>query len=428
MANTLGIQTKPIIHLTPPPPEQTFKDYRAATNNKYVHLHNCARAYITYVLLPEKKIKHQQDRAKSYKKETKGKFKFWIRYTLRELQHQRQIEAKQQHRLNKISSRTRNIDQKDRKNLSELLWANQRRVTADTKYEGLHRWPHRDKIGRQLKNYINNIMTNTWPTKPKRKRGITLTPEDNTQGTIHHTQEENLTPPADPDHTPASTPILTPPRKKQKPPTNNRKTPRTDSSTHDKPPTKKSRMLSELSEDTTYALPKKPATLHRQLRRHNHPITTTDNIQQKTSTPDNTNNKTPPPRRHKNTKTTARMLQELAEDRVDAMTLHPSKRQKTSHTHTPTPCIQIHGENKEQKKPEKKQKQYNKIQIKTKNNKIPLKTNKKRGGKERVVGFGKSRSRGVEKGGKAREVVRKKSSRLSSCLNGDGREGGSGDG
>ena len=148
-------------------------------------------------------------------------------------------------------------------------------------------------------------------------------------------------------------------------------------------------------------------------------------------------NKTP-----QNTKT-ARMLQELAEDRVDATILHPSKRQKTSHTHPPTPCIQIHGENKEQKKTEKKQKQYNKIQKKTKNNIIPLKTNKKREGKERegkggssrlssqqlaVVGIEKGRGRGVGKGGKAREVVRKKSSRLSSCLNGDGREGGSGDG
>ena len=118
----------------------------------------------------------------------KGKLRFWMRYTLRELQHRRQIEARQQHRINKISSRTRNINQKDRKNLSEYKWTCQHRVTADTKYEGLHRWPQRDKIGRQLRIYITYITTQTWPPKPKRRREITLTPEDCTQETIHHTQ------------------------------------------------------------------------------------------------------------------------------------------------------------------------------------------------------------------------------------------------
>ena len=145
----------PLIH--------TFKDYRASPQNKYLHLHACARAYITYVLRPEKQEERQCARAARYKKEMKGKLRFWMRYTLRELQHRRQIEARQQHRINKISSRTRNINQKDRKNLSEYKWTCQHRVTADTKYEGLHRWPQRDKIGRQLRIYITYITTQAWP-------------------------------------------------------------------------------------------------------------------------------------------------------------------------------------------------------------------------------------------------------------------------
>ena len=119
----------------------------------------------------------------------KGKLKFWMRYTHRELKHRQETERKRQQRDNKISSRTRGIERHDRKNLNENLWENKRKVTADTKYEGMHRWPHRDKIGRTLHRYITYINTNSWPQQPNRKRRIPLTPE-NTQEEAFLTPEK----------------------------------------------------------------------------------------------------------------------------------------------------------------------------------------------------------------------------------------------
>ena len=257
---------------TPEPPTCTtqttsLKDYCKATRNKCVHLHACARAYITYVLLPERQEEGLHNRASSYKKEMSGKLKFWIRFALRELQHRRLITIKQQHRMGKISSRTRGIGQKDRKNLSEYKWTCQRIVTVNTKYEGLHRWPHRDKIGRQLQSYIKYITTLTWPDRVKRKKGITLTPEDCSQESSP-SQDKNL-------ETDSLHPPSTPPRKKPRipksSPTLTTPTPTLDDQTpddrtlrlqrrrlllHSTPSTstnKKPRMLMELQEDTTYA-------------------------------------------------------------------------------------------------------------------------------------------------------------------------------
>jgi len=97
----------------------------------------------------------------------------------------------------------------DRKNLNENLRENKRRVDSQTRYEGLHRWPHRDKIGRSLQQHILYITTNSWPQKRYRKRSIQLTPQDNpalsTNDTTSHlepdtnntkkTKTTNTTPP-----------------------------------------------------------------------------------------------------------------------------------------------------------------------------------------------------------------------------------------
>jgi len=166
--------------------------------NKILHLYNCTRAYLTLVHAPQEWGRRQHIHATAHKRAMRGKLKFWVRYTCRALKHQQETERKRQHRDNKISARTRGIDQHDRQNLNENLWENKRKVTADTKYEGMHRWPHRDKIGRVLSRYITYIKnTNCWPEPPHRKRRIPPTPENTQEENISLTPEKSHEEPSD---------------------------------------------------------------------------------------------------------------------------------------------------------------------------------------------------------------------------------------
>ena len=358
----------------------------------------------------------------------KGKLKFWIRYTLRELRHRQHTATKRQHRKDKISSRTRNIDQKDRKNLSEYQWSCRRRVTADTKYEGLHRWPHRDKIGKQLEHYIICITTLSWPSRPKRKRGITLTPEDTTpKDNPTHPSIDNsdsptqLSTPTSPstdnldNPTQPSTPTSTPRRKTQQTtPSNSKSITLLPTKTDDRtlrrqcrsllleaspegmPPTKKPRMLRELREDTVYALS------HPKIHKEENMLPTKK----------------------------SRMLMELKEDTRYALpqpdedtNLSTLKRQKTHHN-TPQNQQQTGTNN-----PKTTNKQRKENIEKTKKNK-KQKISKKREGEEieKNQKIAKKGERGEERGEVSRRSSRLLGNRRNSRLLGDGREGGSGDG
>ena len=113
-------------------------------NKRSLHLYKCARHYITHILAPRDWNTRRHNRRLQYKRAIKGKFRFWLRYTYKKLQHDLSIKAIQLQRQYKISSRTRQMETTDRKNLNEniTIRENKRRVDSQTKYEGLHRWPH----------------------------------------------------------------------------------------------------------------------------------------------------------------------------------------------------------------------------------------------------------------------------------------------
>ena len=66
---------------------KTFTEYRTDTKhqNKILHLHTCARAYLVLVHAPQEWERRRHARRLAHKRAMKGKLKFWMRYTHREL-------------------------------------------------------------------------------------------------------------------------------------------------------------------------------------------------------------------------------------------------------------------------------------------------------------------------------------------------------